>query len=121
MDVPVLKHGEYLIATIPSALSDTDLRQLTDALVRKVSDFRSRGLVVDVTALDAIDSYATRMLRDLAYMVKLRGAETVIVGIQPDLAFTMVRLGLPLEGVATALDLEEGLAHLERATRRPGA
>jgi rsbT antagonist protein RsbS len=64
-----------------------------------------------------MDSFASRTLRDLAYMVKLRGAETVIVGIQPEVAFTMVQMGLSLEGAATALDLEEGLALLEQRTK----
>lgn len=112
MAVPILKQGPYLIATIQSALTDTDLVQLRDALVGKVGSYRSRGVIVDVTALDVLDSFASRTLRDLAHMIRLRGAETVIVGIQPEVAFTMVRLGLTLEGVATALDLEEGLFYL---------
>jgi len=110
--VPILKQGPYLIATIQSALTDSDLIQLRDALVGKVGSYRSRGVIVDVTALDVLDSFASRTLRDLAHMIRLRGAETVIVGIQPEVAFTMVRLGLTLEGVATALDLEEGLFYL---------
>jgi len=112
MAVPILKQGPYLIATIQSALTDTDLVQLRDALVGQVGSYRSRGVIVDVTALDVLDSFASRTLRDLAHMIRLRGAETVIVGIQPEVAFTMVRLGLTLEGVATALDLEEGLFYL---------
>ncbi len=112
MAVPILKQGPYLIATIQSALTDSDLIQLRDALVGKVGSYRSRGVIVDVTALDVLDSFASRTLRDLAHMIRLRGAETVIVGIQPEVAFTMVRLGLTLEGVATALDLEEGLFYL---------
>ena len=114
MAVPILKQGPYLIATIQSALTDSDLVQLRDALVGKVGSYRSRGVIVDVTALDVLDSFASRTLRDLAHMIRLRGAETVIVGIQPDVAFTMVRLGLTLEGVATALDLEEGLFYLDQ-------
>ena len=69
-----------------------------------------------MTVLDVIDSFATRMLCALAHMLKLRGAETVIVGIQPEVAFAMVQLGMTLEGVHTALDLEEGLAFLDRRT-----
>ena len=114
MAVPILKQGPYLIATIQSALTDSDLVQLRDALVGKVGSYRSRGVIVDVTALDVLDSFASRTLRDLAHMIRLRGAETVIVGIQPEVAFTMVRLGLTLEGVATALDLEEGLFYLDQ-------
>ena len=112
MAVPILKQGAYLIASIQSALTDSDLVQLRDALVGQVGSYRSRGVIVDVTALDVLDSFASRTLRDLAHMIRLRGAETVIVGIQPEVAFTMVRLGFTLEGVATALDLEEGLFYL---------
>ena len=114
MEVPILKQGAYLIASIQSALTDADLLQLRDGLVEKVGRFRSRGVIVDVTALDVMDSFASRMLRDIAHMIRLRGAETVIVGFQPEVAFAMVQLGLTLEGVATALDLEEGLAFLDQ-------
>lgn len=118
MAVPILKQGQYLIASIQSALSDVDLTHLRDALVGQVGKLRSRGVIVDVTALDVMDSFASRTLRDLAHMIRLRGAETVIVGIQPEVAFAMVQLGLTLEGVSTALDLEEALSHLGQATKR---
>src|SRR5690348_15538448 len=117
MAVPILKQGDYLIATVQTALSDRDLGDLRDALVDRVGRFRSRGVIVDVTALDVMDSYAARTLRDLAHMARLRGARTVIVGIQPEVAFAMVQLGLTLKGVATALDLEEGLEFLSRSGR----
>ncbi|HLJ42470.1 MAG TPA: STAS domain-containing protein [Candidatus Acidoferrales bacterium] len=120
MEVPILKQGPYLIASIQSALSDADLLQLRDAIVQQVGMFRSRGVIVDVTALDVMDSFATRTLRDITFMIRLRGAETVIVGIQPDVAFTMVQLGLKLEGVPTALDLEEGIAFLNKKGPAPG-
>ncbi len=116
MAVPILKQSRYLIATIQSALTDADLVQLRDALVDRVGKFRSRGVIVDVTALDVLDSFASRTLRDLAHMIRLRGAETVIVGIQPDVAFAMVQLGITLENISAALDLEEGLAYLDRKT-----
>ncbi|SRR6266511_893534 len=112
MQVPILKQGEYLIASIQSVLSDADLLQLRDDLAERVGQSRARGVIVDVTVLDVIDSFATRTLRAIAHMLKLRGAETVIVGIQPDVALTLVQLGLTLEGIGTALDLEEGLAFL---------
>src|SRR5438552_7664392 len=118
MHVPILKQGGYLIASIQSVLSDADLLQLRDDLAERVGQFRSRGVIIDVTVLDVIDSFATRTLRAIAHMLKLRGAETVIVGIQPDVAFAMVQLGLTLEGVGTALDLEEGLAYLDQHTKR---
>ena len=118
MQVPILKQGAYLIATVQSALTDEDLKQLRDTLVLQVSKVRARGVIVDVTALDVIDSFATRTLRDVAYMIRLRGAETVIVGIQPEVAFAMVQLGLTLEGVGTSLDLEEGLTFLDQRAKR---
>ena len=118
MEVPILKQGLYLIASIQAALSDVDLVHLRDALAEKVGKFRARGVIVDVTVLDVMDSFASRILRDLAHMTRLRGAETVIVGIQPEVAFAMVQLGLTLEGVDTALDLEEGLAFLDKKTKR---
>jgi rsbT antagonist protein RsbS len=114
VQVPILKQRDYLIASIQAALNDADLVQLRDALVTQVGTFRSRGVIVDVTALDVMDSFAVRTLRDLAHMIRLRGAETVIVGIQPEVAFAMVQLGLTLAGVSTALDLEEGLAFLDK-------
>jgi rsbT antagonist protein RsbS len=118
MQVPILKQGDYLIASIQSVLSDSDLVQLRDNLGERVGTYRSRGVIIDVTVLDVIDSFATRTLRAIAHMLKLRGADTVIVGIQPDVAFAMVQLGLTLEGVGTALDLEEGLAYLAIKTKR---
>src|SRR5437762_3991413 len=118
MRVPILKQRDYLIASIQSVLSDADLLQLRDDLAERVGQFRSRGVIIDVTVLDVIDSFATRTLRAIAHMLKLRGAETVIVGIQPDVAFAMVQLGLTLEGVGTALDLEEGLEFLNARNKR---
>jgi len=120
VQVPILKQGQYLIATIQSALGDADLVQLRDGIVQQVGKLRSRGVIIDVTALDVMDSFATRTLRDIAQMIRLRGAETVIVGIQPEVAFSLVRLGSNLAGVATALDLEEGLAYLDRQIKGAG-
>jgi rsbT antagonist protein RsbS len=120
VEVPILKQGPYLIASIQSALSDEDLVQLRDALVTQVGKLRSRGVIVDVTVLDVMDSFATRTLRDIAYMIRLRGAEMVIVGIQPEVAFALVRLGLKLEGVTTALDLEEGILYLNNKIAAAG-
>lgn len=117
MPVPILKQGDYLIASIQAALTDADLLQLRDDLVQRVGRVRSRGVIIDVTALDVLDSFASRTLSGIANMTRLRGAETVIVGIQPDVAFAMVQMGLRLEGVTTTLDLEEGLAWLSRPTQ----
>jgi rsbT antagonist protein RsbS len=121
MEVPVLKQGHFLIAMIQAALSDADLEQLRKALLQQVVRFRSQGVIVDVTAMDVMDSFASRTLREIAHMIRLRGAETVIVGIQPEVAFAMVQLGLTLEGVATALDLEEGLEYLNQKFKNIGS
>jgi rsbT antagonist protein RsbS len=118
MKVPILKQGPYLIATIQSAISDKDLLQLRDELAEQVGKYRSLGVIVDVTVIDVMDSFAVRTLRAISQMIRLRGAQTVIAGIQPDIAFAMVQLGMTLGDALTALDLEEGLALLKRQTKR---
>jgi rsbT antagonist protein RsbS len=118
MRVPILKQRDYLMASIQSVVSDDDLVHLRDDLLEQVGRFRSHGVIIDVTVLDLIDSFATRMLRAIAHMLRLRGAVTVIVGIQPEVAFAMVQLGLTLVGIGTALDLEEGLMYLDKETRQ---
>ena len=118
MEVPILKQGHFLIASIQSALTDADLSQLREALVERVGKLRARGVIVDVTALDVMDSFSTRTLRDVAHMTQLRGAQTIIVGIQPEVAFAMAQFGLTLEGVPTKLDLEEGLEYLAGTAKR---
>lgn len=114
MPVPILKQRDVLIASIQAALSDNDLTELRDSLADSIGRFRARGVVLDVGALDVLDSFATRTIRSIAYTAKLRGAVAVVVGIQPDVAMAMVQLGLTLEGIPTALDLEEGLEVLKR-------
>lgn len=109
MAIPILKQGDILVASIQAALGDRDLVQLRDELVEKVGKYRSRGVVVDVTALDVLDSFAVRTLRGIAHVTQLRGATTVVVGIQPEVAFALVQLGLRFDGIETALDLEEGM------------
>ncbi|MGP1665382.1 MAG: STAS domain-containing protein [Rhodanobacter sp.] len=113
MEIPILKQRDYLIASVQSVLTDEDLINLRDKLVQQVGRYRSAGVILDVTGMDVIDSFSVRTLRDLAHMIRLRGATTVIVGIQPEVAFSMIQLGLRLKDVPTALDLEEGLAYLD--------
>jgi rsbT antagonist protein RsbS len=115
-----MKQGDVLIASMQEALTDHALLELRDRLSEQVGRFRARAVIIDVGALDVVDSFATRTIRGIAYTAKLRGARTVVVGIQPQVAFAMVQLGLTLDGVATALDLEEGLALL-RAPAQGGA
>jgi rsbT antagonist protein RsbS len=82
--------------------------------MERVGRFRAHGIIVDVTAIDVMDSFAARSLQTIAHMTRLRGADTVIVGLQPEVAFAMVQLGLVFDDMQTALDLEEGLALLNR-------
>ncbi len=98
MSVPILKERDVLIASIQSALSDDDLTGLRDALADSIGRLRASGVVIDVGALDVLDSFATRTIRNIAYTAKLRG--------------------LTLEGIPTALDLEEGMELLRRRSRR---
>lgn len=123
MDIPILKQRDYLIASVQAVLTDKALIQLRDHLVQQVGRYRSNGVILDVTGMDIMDSFSVRILQELAHMIRLRGAETVIVGIQPEVALAMIQLGLRLKGVPTALDLEEGLAYLDgrkgKKIRRP--
>lgn len=114
MPVPILKQEHFLIASIQDELSDEELILLRDQLVNKVRQYRSRAVLIDVTVLDIMDSFAARTLRSIAHMTRLLGAETVVVGIQPDVALSMVQLGLTLEGIVVAMDLEDGLCLLRR-------
>jgi rsbT antagonist protein RsbS len=114
MPVPILKQGPILIATVQNALSDSDTEVFRERLMQRVTEYRAQGIVVDVTAIDVLDSFAARSLQTVARMTSLRGAHTVIVGLQPEVAFAMVQLGILFEDMDTALDLEEGLALLNR-------
>ena len=115
--VSILRQGSYLVASVHTALDDSQLLRFQRDLIAQIGQHRARGVIIDVAALDVLDSFGSRTLRNIAEMARLRGAETVIVGIQPDVAFAMVELGMGTGEVATALDLEEGLAHLDRHVR----
>ncbi len=119
MPASILKERSYLITTLQQGMTDADWTQLQDGLLEKVGRFRSTGVILDVAGLDVLDSFATRILRTIAQACRLRGAETVIVGIQPEIAFNMVQLGWTsrLAGIETALDLEDGLSLLGRRRR----
>jgi rsbT antagonist protein RsbS len=117
MSVAILRQGEYVIASILSDLSDTEVLELRHELAEMVGRHRSRGIVIDVAALDVIDSFVARALRSIVLTARLRGADTVIVGIQPDVAIAMVQFRLNLEPLRVALDLDEALALLDRLTQ----
>jgi rsbT antagonist protein RsbS len=119
MLVSILRQGSYLIASIHQALNDREIVAFHHDLVAQIGTHRARGIIIDVAALDVLDSFGSRTLVQLAQAARLRGAETVIVGIQPTVAFAMVRLGLALDQVHTALDLQDGLTDLQRLLHQP--
>ena len=118
--VSILRQGSYLVASIHTALDDSQMVRFQTDLIEQIGRDRARGVIIDVAALDVLDSFGTRTLRNIAEMARLRGALTVIVGIQPDVAFAMVTLGMGTGSVHTALDLEEGLAYLEGRVANSG-
>jgi rsbT antagonist protein RsbS len=112
--VTILRRGDHLIASVQSDLTDREILALRDDLAERVGRERARGVIVDVTALDVIDSFVARSLQSLAAVARLRGAETVVVGIQPDVAIAIVQFNLNLDALRTALDLDEAHALLSR-------
>lgn len=117
--VSILRQGSYLIASVHTALDDSQMIRFQEDLIEQIGRHRSRGVVIDVAALDVLDSFGSRTIGNIAEMARLRGAQTVVVGIQPDVAFAMVMLGMGIGSVHTALDLEEGLAFLDRLVSAP--
>ncbi len=115
MLVSILRQGDFLIASVHTALNDQELMRFQEDLIEQIGTSRAMGTVIDIAALDVLDSFGSLALRNLAEMARLRGARTVIVGIQPEVAFSIVQLGMGLE-IQSALDLEEGLAYLEGVT-----
>ncbi len=121
MFVSILSQGDFLIASIHGALDDTELLEFQKDVLAQIGGLRAKGVIIDLGALDVLDSFGTWSLRNLVHMARLRGTETVLVGINPSVAFAIVQLGMELD-IKTALDLENGLEHLERTTvgRRAG-
>jgi rsbT antagonist protein RsbS len=117
MRVAIMRQGDYLIASIQSDLADSEVVELREQLLENVGRLRSRGLLVDVAALDVIDSFVARALAAIATTARLRGADTVIVGIRPEVAIAMVHFDIDLNPLRTALDLDEGLALLDGLAR----
>ena len=113
MSVLISRQGDYLIASIVSDLSDSQVVAFRAELIDKVGNLRSRGVIVDVGGLDVIDSFVAQSLRSIALTVRLRGAETVVVGIQPDVAIAIVQFDLDLHPIHAALDLDEAFLLLE--------
>ena len=118
--VSILRQRPYLVASVHTALDDTQMERFRHDLIDAIGDERARGVIIEVAALDVLDSFGSRTIRDIAEMTRLRGAATVIVGIQPDVALAMVSLGKGTGSIRTALDLEEGIDLLDRSTRHVG-
>lgn len=112
--VPILKQGDLLIASVQEDLSDTEIVHLQERLLAEVVRTRARGIIIDVTTVEVLDSYGTRVLSEIAQGVQLRGARLVIVGIQPEVALAMVLLGITMPEVSTALDLENAIKMLRQ-------
>jgi rsbT antagonist protein RsbS len=107
--IPILKMGEYLLVTIQVDMHDRLAMTLQDDLTAKIVSSRAKGVLIDISALEIVDSFIGRMLSDLAAMSRVLDAETVVVGMRPPVAITLVELGLSLEGVRTALNVERGM------------
>jgi rsbT antagonist protein RsbS len=112
--IPILRMGEFLLVTIQVDMHDQLALRLQDDLSNTVQKFASRGVLIDISTLEMVDSFIGRMVSDISGMAKILGAETVLVGMQPAVAITLVELGLALPGVATALNVERGMALLRR-------
>jgi rsbT antagonist protein RsbS len=107
--IPILKIGPTLLATIQTDLTDTVVDAFQSDVLEEIEKSGSSGLIIDISSLESVDSYVARMLANTAKMAKLMGAETVIVGMRPAVAATLVRMGYFMTGIRTALSLEEGL------------
>ncbi len=110
--IPILKMGEYLLVTIQVDMHDQLALTLQDDLTTRISQTGAKGVLIDISSLDVVDSFIGRMIGSIAVMSRLMNAETVVVGMQPSVAITLVELGLTLPGVRTALDVERGMALL---------
>ncbi|NJN65193.1 MAG: STAS domain-containing protein [Chloroflexaceae bacterium] len=117
--IPILKVEEVLIASIQVALHDASAVQFKDDLLQKIHDTKARGVIIDLTAIDVVDSFIGRMIADIAAMAGLMGSRVVLTGLQPAVAITLVELGLELPNVMTALNLEKGLAVMKNQVISP--
>jgi rsbT antagonist protein RsbS len=113
--IPILKMGEFLLVTIQVDMHDRLALTLQDDLTAQIVKFRAHGVLIDISALEIVDSFIGRMLASIASMAHLLDAETVVVGMQPAVAITLVELGLPMRGIRTALDVEKGMIALRGA------
>lgn len=119
--IPILRMGEFLLVTIQIDMHDRLALRLQDDLSNTIQKHASRGVLIDISSLEMVDSFIGRMVSDISGMAKILGAETVLVGMQPAVAITLVELGLSLPGVATALNVERGMAQLRQKIDADGA
>src|SRR5690349_20958042 len=117
--IPILKLGSTLLATIQIELHDTVVDSFQNDVLQEIEKTAAKGLIVDISALETVDSYVARMLANTAKMAKLMGTKTVIVGMRPAVAATLVRMGYFMDGIDTALSLEEGLQLQASRIRAP--
>jgi rsbT antagonist protein RsbS len=114
MKIPILRYGDTLLTSIQVDLTDQDALEFQSDVLEMVRETEAEGIVLDITALDVVDSFMARVLNDTAEMVRLLGSEVVICGIQPAVALTLTEMGRELIGVETALNLEQGMGKLQR-------
>ena len=117
--IPILKMGPYLLVTIQVDMHDELALTLQDDLTNRITATRAKGVLIDISSLDVVDSFIGRMIANISAMARVLDARTVVVGMQPSVAITLVELGLPLEGVFTALNVEKGMALLQKQVRAP--
>jgi rsbT antagonist protein RsbS len=116
--IPILRMGEYLLVTIQVDMHDRLAMTLQDDLTTRIAETQARGVLIDISSLDMVDSFIGRMIGNIAGMSRVLDAKTVVVGMRPAVAITLVELGLSLPGVHTALDVERGMEFLQLQTGR---
>jgi rsbT antagonist protein RsbS len=119
--IPILRMGRFLLVTIQVDMHDRLALALQDDLMEQIRAKQAHGVLLDISALDVVDSFIGRMIGNIAAMARVLDAETVVTGMRPAVAITLVELGLSLPGVRTALDIERGMALLQKTHVRPGA
>ncbi len=117
--IPILKMGPFLLVTIQVDMHDQLAMQLQDDLTARIVAVKARGVLIDISSLEIVDSFIGRMISNIAGMARVLDAETVVTGMQPAVAITLVELGLSLEGVRTALNVDKGMALLQRSLDDP--
>jgi rsbT antagonist protein RsbS len=118
--IPILKMGQFLLVTIQVDMHDRLAMQLQDDLTERIVSARARGVLIDISSLEVVDSFIGRMISNIAAMARVLDAETVVVGMQPAVAITLVELGLSLEGVRTALNVDKGMLLLQQRVAQHG-